>query len=282
MSELTNIFSNIANSIRNLTGSSDLIYPNNMANVINNISASGNAVHISPSLSNLSNAPVIIENNVTTLAGCFRGMQFFNQNVIIPDSVTNMDRCFSNCTYFNKSITIPNNVTDMQYTFSYCSYFNKPITIPDSVEILVGTFQSCLIDFNQPINIPNNVWIMSSIFENCYKFNQRLVIPENVNQLQRALYHCNSYNSSIYILGNTFRDINVSGLLSESGTLSVKNIYFNIALNSVFNRTNPSNSIAGRQIYWTVVDINCYYDSSYNIYCYSNFSGRAEDVPPLN
>lgn len=305
MSELTNIFSNIANSIRNVTGSSDLIYPNNMANVINNMSGSGNTIHISPQLQNIWNVPVVIDNGITYLNQTFYGCTYFNQPVTFPDSIIyDMKEVFSGCIYFNQPVTLPNNVGGIENLFEKCYNFNQAVVIPDSIRYMQGAFRNCYIFnqsvhisnnshayldnlfdnchiFNYPVTIPNSssVWSLRYMFSHCYRFNQRFIVPESILNMDGFLYHCTNFNSSIYFLGNTLRTLNTNNLLAEGNNSLIKKLYFNSALNIRFNKSTSDTTIVGSTIYWTTIDSNSYYNAAYNIYCYTNFSGLAQDVP---
>ena len=91
MSDLTNVFTNIADAIRAKTETQITYKPTEMANAINNIETGGGAlVYNAPygiSITAIFNMPVIIDNNVTNTAGTFSNCYNFNQPITIPNRV---------------------------------------------------------------------------------------------------------------------------------------------------------------------------------------------------
>jgi hypothetical protein len=136
MSDLTNVFTDIANAIRAKTETTITYKPTEMANAINNIETGGGSFYYNAngmSIVSLFNMPIIIDNNVTNMFNTFSGCYSFNQPITIPNSVTNIVSIFSGCNNFNQPITIPDGVTSMVGVFYKCYSFNQPIIIPNSV-----------------------------------------------------------------------------------------------------------------------------------------------------
>lgn len=199
MSQLTQIFSDIANSLRSKMGVATTFKPNEMAPAINSINT-GEIVFNSlrSTLVSEFNGKVIITNNVTNLSSAFNSCSNFNQPVVIPNSVTNMAGTFSICSNFNQPINIPDNVTNMVGTFSGCVNFNQPVSIPNGVTALTKTFSSCM-NLNCPVTIPNSVTIMTNAFSGCINYNQPTVIPNSVMDLSNAFLSCINFNSPVVI-----------------------------------------------------------------------------------
>lgn len=203
----------------------------------------------------------------TSCAYGLSGNTTFNGNIKIGNNVYNCSRLLSGCNNFNHLIEIPNSVKDCSFMFFGCSNFNQPINISNNVEDCSSMFFGCS-NFNQPVNIPNKVTTCYMMFE--YSgFNHDINISKSVNNIAYMLYS-NYFNKNIYIQGNEFRNLNIYHMVSENSALR-KNIYFNQALNNLFNIAN-SMSVIGRAITWTAMT-NGFYNTNYNIYCYYNYSG---------
>lgn len=174
---------------------------------------------------------------------------------------------FANDSSFNGNVIIGNNVWDCSGLFYNCSNFNQPIDIPNSIRNCTSMCMSCK-NFNMPVNISQNVEECSMMFW-LSSFNQDIVIPKSVNNIAYML-NTPSYGKNVYIQGNEYRSLNISYMFSKNNVLR-KNIFFNQALNNIFNITN-SYSLVGTSITWTSMT-NGFYNADYNIYCYYNYSG---------
>ena len=123
MSDLTNVFTDIADAIRAKTNSVNTYKPTEMAGAINNISGGGGELVYNANGVNIMkwfNTPVTIAEGVTNTASMFGGCSNFNQPVTIPNSVTNTASMFNNCSNFNQPVTVPNSVTNTAYMFNSC------------------------------------------------------------------------------------------------------------------------------------------------------------------
>ena len=101
MSDLTNVFTDIADAIRAKTNSVNTYKPTEMAGAINNISSGGGELVYNVNAVNITawfNAPVTIADGVTSTVSMFGGCSNFNQPVTIPNSVTNTVYMFQSCT----------------------------------------------------------------------------------------------------------------------------------------------------------------------------------------
>ena len=93
MSDLTNVFTDIADAIRAKTETQITYKPTEMANAINNIQSGGGELVYNGNgiyFVDWFNLPVTIDNNVTNTSTLFRSFTNFNQPVNIPNSVTNV------------------------------------------------------------------------------------------------------------------------------------------------------------------------------------------------
>lgn len=294
MSDLTNVFTDIADAIRAKTQTQITYKPTEMASAINNIETGGGAVEITKGQLNSSfNSPVIIPNGITNIFGCFSGFTNFNQPVTIPDSVIGMGSCFSSCYNFNQpvnipngvvyasfcfagcynfnqSVNIPNSITNMQSFFKDCNKFNQPVTISNSATTISACFQQCK-NFNQPVNIPSRVTNMAFCFQNCHNFNQPVNIPNSVVHIGRCFHDCTAFASIIRVACNP--SLNVFGLLQNTAQSKVRTIITDNT--SKFLVTNTQ-SIVGASIIWTQ-DGDNYYNTAYNIYI--NYSADPFNEP---
>ena len=254
MSDLTNVFTDIADAIRAKTETQITYKPTEMANAINNIETGGGALVYDANgvpFTNWFNSPVTIAEGVTSTAEMFSNCYNFNQPVIIPNSVIRTASMFHNCYNFNQPITIPNSVTNVYCMFLFCHRFNQPITIPDSITNIPRMFANC-DNFNQPITIPNSVTSTFGMFTSCRRFNQPITIPDSVTDIQRMFSGCYNFNQPVTIPSNvtsTFfmlencRNFNQPVIIPNSIT-SIAYMFVNCSnLRHVFVKTNPSLNI---------------------------------------
>lgn len=269
MSDLTNVFTDIADAIRAKTQTQITYKPTEMASAINNIETGGGAVEITTGrLTTSFNQLVNIPNGVTKMASCLSGCSNFNQPVNIPNSVTNVVSCFSGCSNFNQPVNIPNSVTNMGSCFYGCSNFNQLINIPNSVIDMASCFSAC-DTFNAPVNVGSNVANMAYCFTECSSFNQPMNIPASVNSLEYFLADCVSFGSILRIQANpslTARQMFVGCEVSLRKVIITNNT-------AIF--TDEMNSLIGG-ITWTQDGSN-YYNATYNIYI--NYSADPFNEP---
>ena len=64
----------------------------------------------------------------------FAGNATFNAPVVVGDNVATIASLLSSCKNFNHTVKIGANVVSVATMFSSCTNFNRPITIPDSVK----------------------------------------------------------------------------------------------------------------------------------------------------
>jgi hypothetical protein len=225
MSDLTNVFTNIADAIRAKTETQITYKPTEMANAINNIETGGGGELVYNAngvpIQNWFNSPITIAEGVTSTAFMFSNCTNFSQPVTIPNSVTNAAFMFYNCTNFSQPVTIPNSVTNAVSMLNGCYNFNQPITIAEGVTSTVSMFSDCY-NFNQPVAIPNSVTDATymfyvctnfnqpvtiaegvtnavSMFSSCYNFNQPVIIPNSVTNAVSMFSSCNNFNQPVTI-----------------------------------------------------------------------------------
>jgi hypothetical protein len=236
---------------------------------------------------------IFIGNGITDVNHLFydtgsSAVRFMNVPVIFDENIniSEMNTTFGSCVQFNQPVVIPKSVTRMFQTFFDCQSFNQPVILPNNVTYLYAVFYHCL-EFNQAINIPYGVQYMNGLFEGCSKLMKSFLIPETVTDMVAAFYGTSSHlTRPIYICGNVDRDIKAQRLFSGvnlAATTPV--IYCNSAIANHF-LMNDSNSIIGKPAFVTPTG-NGYQvmesSTSWNMaLVFTNFSGRAEDVPPLN
>ena len=161
-----------------------------------------------------------------------------------------MCRAFYKCTNFNQPINVPESVTNMSYAFYECTNFNQPINIPENVTNMSFAFTRCL-GFNQPINIPGNVTNSQYLLTNVFGVKDIKIADGLGNNVFTGLFTVNSLCGTRNIW---------TGPLTAANLLTT-------------NIMQPSNGNAriSTQIRptWTS-GTNCYYNTYYNIYIYTN------------
>lgn len=241
----------------------------------------------------LFNSSVTIGNNVTNCSDMFNNCSRFNQPITIPANVTYVDKMFYKCSNFNQPITIPNNVTSCTQMFDKCVNFNSSVIINDTGGKSAhydSMFSGCS-KFNQSITFPNAYVYFNSIFYNCNNFNKQIIFPYHTTSMVLVFGECKSFNSIVYVpwetsniysmlsgctnFGNkvyinSTRIKDAFGLFRGCNNSKRKEIYFHHSLNNIFNISNSS-SIVGKSISWSSMT-NGFYNITYNIYCYNNYS----------
>ena len=200
MSDLTNVFTDIADAIRAKTETQITYKPTEMADAINNISGGGALVYDANGVpfNQWFNTPITIAEGVTNTVQLFTDFQSFNQPVNIPSNVTDTASMFTGCASFNQPVTIPNSVIRAYQMFAYCYNLNQPVTISEGVQNTSGLFLLCS-NFNQPITIPDSVISMTSMFYECQSFNLPVTIPSNVTNTAQMFSGCHRFNQLVTI-----------------------------------------------------------------------------------
>ena len=167
-------------------------------------------------------------------------------------------------------VTINEGVENLTMLFYECTNYNKPVTFPNTAKDLHSTFEKCYA-YNQPTIIPQGVVSMYGTFNNCSNFNQDMIIPNSVNNMQYTFRSCNAFGSTVTIKpGGTA--MNVYGMFLQCNNSLKKTIICAPEDTAKFT-VNDRNSVIAGSIAWTALgDGNGYYNSTYNIYIYNNYS----------
>jgi len=174
-STLEQVFSDIANSIRSKTGTTDSISPLNMSTTIDEIPKGPDYLEFqqlytdSALAQGITESKMTIKINQSTRMSTYSGSNpeyyawfdgngssyyyignyyrnNFNSPVIIGENVVNAFNGFRNLYNFNQPVTIPANCTNFAYIFRGCSSLNSPITIEtnsNSIFDCSGMFSGC-------------------------------------------------------------------------------------------------------------------------------------------
>lgn len=295
---------NVAVDFQGIANNCRIFYFNNNRTFVNNITSitfGANVLAVNGNMANAFrycvnlNSPINIPRNATTLYSAFTGCSNFNQPLTIPNTVTNVSGMFSDCNKFNQPITIedgvtnvfnmfngcrgfnhpivfPNSVRTMNYVFADTYYFNQPFTIPCNVTS-VAYMLSYASRFNQPVTISEGVTSLSHAFDGAYNFNQPITIPNSVRNITRMVPGVN-FGSDIIMNSPNFANYTaITNVLSNNTSRGRVNIYVDAGSNAnnyIFNYGNQKN----RLIYYTAFTWsknnynNCWYNTTYNIYCY--------------
>lgn len=232
------------------------------------------------------NSEIFIGDNVAQCSRMLEGCNNFNSQIHLGKNIINAQYMFDNCINFNLPIVIGNKMVDISWMMHECSKFNHEFIIPDSVEDCSGLFFDChmfnsnvkmsnntkncsamfaFTSYNRPITIPETAEDCSTMFRGS-PFNQDIVIPERVNSVISFLSNAYNFGKNIYI----------KSLPSCMGMVGVKNKSKRI---NIFC-TDASHFIGTgfNSIVWPEDDAvwtgmaNGYYNSTYNIYIYDNYS----------
>lgn len=119
------------------------------------------------------------------------------------------------------------------------------------------------------LTIGNNVERCDSMFFNS-KVNCDVVIGNKVSIMHRMFANTN-YGKNVYLKGTSYRFINVNSMFANCNNSIRKNIFFHSSFNNKFNLTT-TDSVVGGSITWATMT-NGFYNATYNVYCYNNYSG---------
>ena len=276
MSQLTQIFSDIANSLRSKMGVTTTYKPADMAPAINSIdTVNQNAITIGGNITNAArlfvngyyfNSPIIIKSNkITDMSGMFLDASYFNSPVSLPSSVpsnTNMQSMFLNATNFNQQINIPDGVNNITAMFQGATNFNQPITIPYSVKNAVAAFSGAT-NFNSDITIQQGVVNTCTMLTRT-GFNRNITIPNSVNCIIAMLSSANNFGGSLLFPYGVNASINTAYLFQSCNNSLRKNIICKTSDVNKFTATNTE-SVVGAPITWTFSG-NEAYNTAYNVY----------------
>lgn len=223
-SNISSIFTDIANSLRSKMGTQDTFLPSEMAGAVNNIptGAQVDEYVLNPYTNNYAYVAGLGDSNVadrviqynnivevktwdiTDASNLFNGnISDFSQysgGLYFGNSVTMMGDCFYNCKNMNQSITVGSNVTTINGCFYNCSKLNCLVdfNIAYNLTQMNRVFRNCFV-FNQPVTIPNSAISIIQCFENCRNFNQPITIPNNVKYAGYCFLQCYVFNQPVTI-----------------------------------------------------------------------------------
>lgn len=103
-------------------------------------------------------------------------------------------------------------------------------------------------------------------------FNSPIVIGNNIDQCIYTLRGCSNFGSDVYIKGNSYRAINAYGMFFQTSNSKRKNIHFNRVFDPIFYNNNNGYDLVFSRLTWQNMT-NGYYNATFNIYCYNNYSG---------
>ncbi len=233
MSELSNVFQNIANSVRNTFGILNVMKPVNMASDINNFTGAlptyvnydlpsqegvpygyfpFGGMNTTSGLTNyntvnyLSTGSSYSYSNLTNLANYFNGganqgnqwQSLFQKAMVICPNVINTADMFSRSNFNANVIVYTKNVLKM---FEGATFFNRAVNIPQGTLNTQWMFNGC-INFNSVVNIPDSVENTAMMFANCYNFNQPVTIPKNATDIVYMFANCYNFNQPVTIPKN--------------------------------------------------------------------------------
>ena len=141
-----------------------------------------------------------------------------------------------------------------------------------------SSFDSLHVSEYNDVYVGKYVTSCNNMLSYCADFNNNVYIGENVIFAEYALDFCTNFSSHIYFKGNTLREFRASGMLHFAGIIDWDGNYYNKYLHchknfapAVYN-ANLFDSYS--PLSWTPLsDNNGWYNSTYNIYLYNNYSG---------
>lgn len=265
MSTLTNVFTNIADSIRNTFGVSDIMKPINMANDINNF---------------MNNVPPYIGDTNFSYEGYFPygSSNDFNGlaaiSIVDPSSgpgstnITNLYRYFANnanniTTLYPNGMFISSTVTNTQYMF-YNTTYDKPVYIHTKY---VANMFAGAYSFNSYVEFPDDIRSFENMFRGCNHFNREVVIRPSVTgavSLNNMFNGCISFCNNIYIYLNSSASVYFGGFIQGAGVYKNRFIHATPGLFYNMRRiTSGVSSITGAAITWDTVNTEYAYNYSY-------------------
>lgn len=244
---LKQFVTDIANAIRSKKGTSELINPQDFANEIKDINASGGTVTNEKLLE-------VVQRSVQTLTRSnLQGLYYVG------------NRAFMYCTALTE-ITLPNSVISIgDRAFMYCSSLTH-ITIPNGTNLGNLVFSNCTS--LETVDISGVASMKDSVFLGCARL-QMIAFPENPNITKindYMCYQCSSLYSvtipsNITVIGNyafydcqSLRDLTIPSSVTNiySGALRVGNIDTNSKIRFV-SSTPPTISSNTFSEYVTII-----------------------------
>lgn len=205
-----------------------------------------------------------------------------NYNLHMNGLVSNNPDFNSNVVFnFTTETATPKNAY-MSGLFENCTNFNQPFNFNNFgyVYDTSNMFRNCT-NFDQKIEF-NGVHLFSNcqyMFSGCTKLNKIFNIPVYTNNLYRAFENTNV--NVIRLKGTTSTDVSQKNYVcmvanrqknsSDPTKYNRLNIWCNSSFLSHLNGTTAATSITGTDITWSN-GTNCKYNSTYNIYIYTNYS----------
>lgn len=231
MSQLTDLFTDIANAIRGKKGTSDAIPAQNFANEITNLPSGGANIsdYFETNRSTGNNAnflarfvkqfPQITAPKVTSFARAFEGFDLITEidfTHIDKLNATNMYYMFSNCTNLasiNMSGFDISQVTNMQGMFSNCRSVTS-LDLSDmntsNVTAMTSMFMNCISLTSLDLSNfdTSNVTVMTTMFDNCNHLTSL-----NINNFNGA---STTTLSTMFRNCSNLASINISGLANSN------------------------------------------------------------------
>lgn len=226
-----NCFKDIANAIRNKSGSVSNYYPDDMANAINNISGGGanlgTKTVTSNGIYNAADDSLDGYNSVTVAVpmptfntdvlnvsanGVYNavtsGLDGYSEvNVQVPSSFNSTDLTVTSNGVYNAQLSgydgyvevnvqVPSGGADLSNFISVIDTNNNPIGI-QNMRMRIGNMY-----FNEPIVIGNGVSDCALLLSGCSNFNHSVTIPDSVINCDGMFSSCSNFNSPVTVGNN--------------------------------------------------------------------------------
>ena len=238
---LQDFLTDVANSIRTKTGTTELINAQDFSDKILNISSGGNTLknlldaikscyYLFNKYNGISVDDLIQPNdteNVTSMVDMFRECsKLTSVPQLNTNNVTNMYGMFYNC---SKLTTIPrlntSKVNNMNNMFSGCSSLESiPLLDTSNVTDMVGMFSGCSLLTTVPLYNTSKVKNMSQMFWNCGSLQ---TVPAfdctNVTNMNNIFASCRSLKSILMTNIGVSLDISASTLFERADLVTILN-----------------------------------------------------------
>lgn len=198
MSNLTNLFSNIANSIRLSSGTLEQIVADNFPNAISNISVYEKTnvnEYISSSITSLPQETWNKIANSNLRAYAFANCYNLTGSPVCSNTTDTMASVYYNCHNLTGSPVCGENVTDMPSTYFGCRNLTGSPVCGNKVTMLSATYAECYNLTGSPV-CGENVVSFSQAYRNCYNLTGSPVCSNKADSLLQTYANCTNLTGS--------------------------------------------------------------------------------------
>lgn len=231
MSQLQQVFSDIANSIRSKLGGGLQYKPTEMSDAIDDIEAAvpitlNTAVN---TVTKAFNAPIFIDGNVSgnSAAYSIQNFDYFNAPITFSDAAINVQCLMNHCPQFQRDLTIPNSIVNATRWITNVPTYSGNLTVESNSYYINNIFYNCGrvsghlnlsqsqpesmgITYTQYLGTSNIIGsitfskpVLTNAFVSSNTFNAKVIIQNASYKYSASLYHafyyCNNFNKPVIL-----------------------------------------------------------------------------------